>query len=125
MTFKDLRLKIFNWLAAGKMTLTTDKSQEYTPLSQSTYTLLGGTGGGGYGLNSSGGYSGISINPYGNPIMNLPINLTIKIATANGGTVVSINNSNDHSKEELYIISDSADFDRELGKIITMNRLKA
>ena len=118
MTFKDLRIKIFNWLAAGKMTLTYDKPQEYIP-TMSTYSL-GGAGGGGYGIGA-----GISINPYGNPIMNLPINLTIKIATANGGTVVSINNGNDHSKEELYIISDSADFDRELGKIITMNRLKA
>ena len=106
------------------MTLTKDKPQEYTPMAvlnspQATYTL-GGTSGGGYGIGA-----GISINPYGNPIMNLPINLTIKIATANGGTVVSINNGNDPNKEALYIIADDDDFDRALGKIITINRLKA
>ena len=121
MTFKDLRINIFNWLAAGKMTLTTDKSQEYTPLSQSTYTV----GGGGYGLSGIGG--GITINPMGTyvPQMNIPVNLTIRISTANGGTVVSVNNGGEREKEELYIISDGTDFDRELGKIITMNRLKA
>ena len=84
-------------------------------MSQSTYTL-GGTGS---------GYGGITINPHGTPIMQLPINLTIKIASANGGTVVSIINGENSSKEELYIIADDDDFDRALGKIITMNKLKS
>lgn len=111
---KNLRIAIFNWFAAGKLTLTTDKSQEYTSMSQSVYTLGGGAA----------GYSGITINPQGTPQMNLPINLTIKIASANGGTVVSVN-SGDSGKEDLYIIAEDADFDRELGKIITMNKLKS
>ena len=84
---KNLRIKIFNWFAAGKMTLTYNKPQEYNLMSQSTYTL-GGTGS---------GYGGITINPHGTPIMQLPINLTIKIASANGGTVVSISNGENSS----------------------------
>ena len=111
--FKNLRIKIFNWFAAGKMTLTDYNTMAVLNSPQTTYTLGG----------SGGGYGGISINPSGSQ-MNLPVNLTIKIATANGGTVVSIN-SGDSGKEELYIIADDDDFDRALGKIITMNKLKA
>lgn len=113
---KNLRIKIFNWFAAGKLTLTKDKSEEYKPMSQATYTLGG----------SGSGYGGITINPsISAPAMALPINLTIRVATANGGTIVSISNGEYGAKEELYIISNDADFDRELGKIITMNKLKS
>ena len=112
--FKNLRIKIFNWFAAGKMTLTDYNNMAVLNSPQTTYTLGG----------SGSGYGGISINPSG-PQMNLPVNLTIKIATANGGTVVSIIDGDPSSyKENLYIIPDDADFDRELGKIITMNKLK-
>jgi hypothetical protein len=48
--------------------------------------------------------------------------LTLKITPANGGTIISVGS---HVNEDnLYVIADDADFDRELGKIITLSRLK-
>ena len=64
--------------------------------------------------------------------MNLP-GITFKITSANGGTIISVKEDNNSgyvtlggsSPEELYIIPDGVeDFDRELGKIITMHRMK-
>ena len=63
--------------------------------------------------------------------MNLP-GITFKITSANGGTIISVNENlsqytitGSNSSEELYIIPDGVeDFDRELGKIITMHRMK-
>jgi urocanate hydratase len=62
--------------------------------------------------------------------MNLP-GITFKITSANGGTIISVNESasgytlSGTNTEELYIIPDGVeDFDRELGKIITMYRMK-
>jgi len=104
--FKNLRIKIFNWFAAGKMTLTYEKPQEYKLMS--TYTIAGGYSG------------GITLNPsYTTPTNTL----TLKITPANGGTIVSVQNPS--GQEDLHIIPDGVDFDRELGKIITMNRLKS
>ena len=117
--FENFRISILNWFAAGRIVIEKNtKPQEYKPMAisnpaQTTYTLGG----------SGGGYGGITINPQGSQ-MNIPINLTIKIATANGGTVVSVNNG-EIGKEDLYIIAENADFDRELGKIITMCKLKS
>jgi hypothetical protein len=62
---------------------------------------------------------------------NLP-GITFKITAANGGTIITVKKESSqyvtlsgNNDEELYIIPDSAeDFDRELGKIITMYRLK-
>ena len=50
--------------------------------------------------------------------------MTIKITPANGGTIVQMNLV-EYGQGELYIIPDGADFDRELGKIITVSKLKA
>jgi hypothetical protein len=107
--FKDLRIKIFNWFAAGKLTLTYEKPQEYKMAN--TYTI----GGGGAGM------GGITLGPTTQgPITGQT--LTIKITPANGGNIVSVANAS--YSENLYIIADDADFDRELGKIITMSKLK-
>jgi hypothetical protein len=76
-----------------------------------TYTI----GGGGAGL------GGLTINP------STPQNsqtLTIKITPANGGTIVQTQ-TGDYVNVELYIIPDGIDFDRELGKIITVSKLKS
>lgn len=103
--FKDLRIRIFNWFAAGKLTLTYEKSQEYKM--SNTYTIAGGAGYNG----------GITLGP----LTQGPITaqtLTLKITPANGGHIISVN-------DDLYIIGDGTDFDRELGKIITMTKLKA
>jgi hypothetical protein len=50
--------------------------------------------------------------------------LTIKITPANGGTIVQTQ-TGDYVNVELYIIPDGIDFDRELGKIITVSKLKS
>lgn len=111
---KSWRITLFNWLGAGKITLAQDKTQEYNPLS--TYT----TGGGQFGLS-------IAPNGYGGPSTSMPATgqtMSIKITPANGGTIIQVN-TQEYSIGELYIIPDGSDFDRELGKIITMSKLKA
>jgi hypothetical protein len=65
--------------------------------------------------------------------MNLP-GITFKITPANGGTIITVTEDvreknqitlSGYEREELYIIPDDAeDFDRELGKIITIHRMK-
>jgi len=65
--------------------------------------------------------------------MNLP-GITFKITQANGGTIVTVTEDarrentitlSGFEREELYIIPDGVDdFDRELGKIITLHRMK-
>ena len=106
---KSWRIAFFNWLGAGKITLTVDKPQEY--LMANTYTI------GGNGAN----LGGLTINP-SSPQSSQT--LTIKITPANGGTIVQMQTS-DYANGELYIIPDGIDFDRELGKIITMSKLKS
>jgi len=89
----------------------------------------------GQGLQSAYGaipLGGISIDANRNK-MNLP-GITFKITPANGGTIVTVTEDvreknqitlSGYEREELYIIPDGvADFDRELGKIITMHRMK-
>jgi len=110
--FRNFRISILNWLAAGRMTIEKDtKPQEYKPMS---YTL-GGVQNGTININPS-GYS--TQSPQNNQTM------TIKITPANGGTIVQMSNDA-YTNGELYIIADGEDFDRELGKIITMSKLKA
>ena len=112
--FKNLRVAIFNWFAAGKMTLT-----KYEDKPMSTYTI-GGNGAGVLSINPNGnmGYSTGGSAPQTSQTM------TIKITPANGGTIIQLH-LQEYSAGELYIIPDGADFDRELGKIITMSKLKA
>ena len=105
---KNWRIAFFNWLGAGKITLTVDKPQEYSM--GNTYTIGGG-----------GGLGGLTINP---STPQSSQTLTIKITPANGGTIVQMQAS-DYASGELYIIPDGIDFDRELGKIITMSKLKS
>jgi hypothetical protein len=108
--FKNLRIGILNWLAAGKIVIEKNKPQEYNMAN--TYTI----GGGGYN-----GMGGITLGPQTQgPITGQT--LTLKITPANGGSIVGVQSQNQH--ENLYIISDDADFDRELGKIITVTKLK-
>ena len=107
---KSWRIGVWNWLGAGKITLTEDKPKDYYTMG-STYTI----GGGGAGL------GGITVNPSSPQTSQT---MTIKITPANGGTIVQMQ-TNDYGNNELHIIPDGVDFDRELGKIITMSKLKA
>jgi len=108
---KQWRIRFFNWLGAGKLTLTQDQPQEYKNVS--AYTIGGG-------LNYNPGSITLGPQTQG-PITGQT--LTLKITPATGGHIVSVSNMN--QPENLYIIADDADFDRELGKIITMSKLKS
>ena len=111
--FKNFRISILNWLAAGRITIEKDKKpQEYK---MSTYTVGGSNGV--LSINPNGAY-GVSTTPQNSQTM------TVKITPANGGTIIQMH-AQEYSQGELYIIPDGADFDRELGKIITMSKLKA
>jgi hypothetical protein len=81
----------------------------------SSYTIAGGAVPGSYNQ----GLGGIGIGTQG-PITEQT--LTIKITPANGGSIISVAPMN--QADSLYIVPDGEDFDRELGKIITMARLK-
>ncbi len=89
------------------MTLTYEQPQEYKMTS--TYTIGGGNLG------------ALTINP-STPHTSQTMN--IKITPANGGTIIHVN-TQEYSVGELHIIPDGTDFDRELGKIITMSKLKS
>lgn len=110
--FKNLRIRIFNWFAAGRITA----KQYEQEIPMSTHIVGNGAG-------------TLSINPNGNmgyntgPSMQTERTMMIKITPANGGTIIQVN-AQEYSQGELYIIPDGTDFDRELGKIITMSKLK-
>ena len=107
--FRNFRISILNWLAAGRITITKDtKPVEYNMANTYTIGGMGGT------VNLGPTSSGIKTNQ----------TMTIKITPANSGTIVQMN-TDDYSQGELHIIPDDSDFDRELGKIITMSKLKA
>lgn len=112
--FKNFRISILNWLAAGRITIEKDKPKDHNM----AYTIGGGNG-------------SLTINP-NNPLGPYSVTQTpqtgqtmmIKITPANGGTIVQMH-VQEYSQGELHIIPDGVDFDRELGKIITMSKLKA
>jgi hypothetical protein len=114
--FKNFRISVLNWLAGGRLTLNKfEKPQEYN--SMSNYSAVGQ----------------LSISPNGNMVYNTGNNtnmqnnqtLTIKITPANGGTIVTIQRDEYSGQHEFHVIPDGTDFDRELGKIITLNKLKS
>jgi len=111
---RSWRLRFFNWLVQGKIILE-EENKVATNAYQSAYGQL---------------QTVTLANPSSS--MNLP-GISFKITSANGGTIISVNESAPQqytltangSSEELYIIPDGVeDFDRELGKIITMYRMK-
>ena len=116
--FKNFRISILNWLAAGRITITKDtKPVEYNMAN--TYTIGGSASTLNINPTGPGGLGG-----YGSSTPQNSQTMTIKITPANGGTIVQLH-LQEYSAGELYIIPDDADFDRELGKIITMSKLKA
>ena len=110
--FKNFRISILNWLAAGRITIEKDKKpQEYNM----AYTIGGSQGT--ININPNMGY-----NPGAAPQTSQT--MTIKITPANGGTIIQMNLV-EYGQGELYIIPDGADFDREIFIIITISKLKA
>jgi len=110
---RSWRLRFFHWLTQGRIILE-EENKVATNAYQSAYGQL---------------QTVTLANPSSS--MNLP-GITFKITSANGGTIISVNESAPQytlgangSSEELYIIPDGVeDFDRELGKIVTMYRMK-
>ena len=123
---KSWRIRIFNWLGAGRITLTQDKPQEYTPMS-TTYTLGGATGYTG-GIQYNYNTPQAQQMQLGNPTINF------NVAKANGGWIVQVNAQQTYNTitlggevrpSELYLIHDDEDFDAALGRIVTASCLKA
>lgn len=109
--FRNFRISILNWLAAGRITIEKNKKPQENN-NMSTY-VLGGAQTGQISINPN----GYATAPHSNQTM------IIKVTPANGGTIVQVS-SNEYSTGELHIIADGTDFDRELGKIITISKLK-
>lgn len=112
---RSWRIKFFNYLGAGRITLKDDQQENKT---MSTYTLNGAAG-----AVQNWGLSGITLTEpqYRHAFRNT---ITIKVTPATGGHIVSVSTADSSESDELHIIPESADFDRELGKIITLNRLR-
>jgi hypothetical protein len=97
-------------------------------MSSGNYVYTGQGMQSGYGAVPIGGLTFNSTNK-----MNLP-GITFKITSANGGSIITVTDDSrrenqitisGYEREELYIIPDGVeDFDKELGKIITMHRMK-
>jgi flagellar hook assembly protein FlgD len=116
--FKNFRIGILNWLAGGRLTINKfEKPQEYNVMS--SYVLGSGGAGGQISINPNGSMG------YGTSVPQNNQTLTIKITPANGGTIVTTQRDEYSGQHEFHVIPDGADFDRELGKIITMHKLKS
>ena len=129
--FKNFRIGILNWFAAGRITIEKEKPMSYT-------LNTNGAGGGNlyYGsLGGGAGSSGFSYNTQTNlSHMNITASsINFNVAKAAGGWIVQINKINRDAvsiggvgpEQDLHIIHESEDFDSALGKIVTMSCLKA
>jgi hypothetical protein len=117
--FKNLRINILNWLAAGRLVIEKDR-----PMAN-TYTL--GNLGGGIQYNYNPPQQAQQMQ-LGNSTINF------NVAKANGGWIVQVNPQQtyntmtlggDVKTAELYLIHDDEDFDAALGRIVTTSCLKA
>ena len=122
MISKRLRIRIFNWLGAGKLTILDDTKEN--KMTTGPYTTLN-TGPGLSPGPYTYGTSTLSISP-SVPQIDVKGGINLTVAQATGGWIVQINHRSHIQNEspDLYIIPEDADFDRELGKIITMSCLK-
>jgi len=105
-----LKHRFFNWLSSNKFQIA-DSNEEKTVGTSSPYISAATMG-------------PLTIN-LGQETTSIVVNTTLQIISANGGTIISIKNGHHSSTPELYIIPEDAEFDTELGKIITMSRLRA
>lgn len=130
--FKNFRITILNWLAAGKITFEKDRPMSSYVINANGAgggnlyygSLGGGAGGGGYIYNTNTDLSTMNITAS---------SINFNVAPAAGGWIVQINKLNRNSttlagvgpEQDLHIIHESEDFDSALGKIVTMACLKA
>jgi hypothetical protein len=128
--FKNFRITILNWFAAGRLVLEKDKPMGYTvnvngpSAGNLYYTGLGGGGNGGFSYNTQTDLSHMNITAS---------SINFNVAQAAGGWIVQVNKINRNAvtiggvgpESDLHIIHESEDFDSALGKIVTMSCLKA
>ena len=111
MMFKKSRLRLANWLSGGRILFDKEENKAMTAIA-GQYTSAGIALG-----NSSGLYT---LGPQ-EPNVYINSDITIRITHANGGYIISIQSG---PIPKLYLIHEDADFDKELGKIITMSQLQ-
>ena len=109
MIFKKSRLR--NWLSGGRILFDKEENKAMTAIA-GQYTSAGIALG-----NSSGLYT---LGPQ-EPNVYINSDITIRITHANGGYIISIQSG---PIPKLYLIHEDADFNTELGKIITMSQLQ-
>jgi hypothetical protein len=129
--FKNFRITILNWLAAGRITIEKGKPMSYTinPNDASGagnlyYGILGSGAGNNYIYNTQTELSKMNITAS---------SINFNVAKAAGGWIVQVNKINRDAvsiggvgpEQDLHIIHETEDFDSALGKIVTMSCLKA
>jgi len=110
MMFKKSRLRLANWLSGGRILF--DKEENKAMAVAGQYTSAGIALGNASGLYSIGAQE---------PNVYINSDITIRITHAVGGYIISIQSG---PIPKLYLIHEDADFDKELGKIITMSQLQ-
>ena len=123
--FKNFRIGILNWLAAGRITITKDEKPMAMTMNTGTYTLGAGNG---IQYNYHTPQPQAQQMQLGNPTINF------NVAKAHGGWIVQVNAQQTYNTitlggevrpAELYLIHDDEDFDAALGRIVTTSCLKA
>jgi hypothetical protein len=115
MIFKKSRLRLANWLSNGRILF--DKEENKAMAIAGQYASSGlnivGSGGGSSGVYTIGAQESSTY---------LNSDITVRITRANGGYIVSIQTG--PLSPQLHLIHEDADFNNELGKIITMSQLR-
>jgi hypothetical protein len=121
-----LRYKLFKWLSVGKIVITDEDVTIGGEVTIKPKTKK-------EGLNMAIGQLATGVIPPGIRMPHVEAtqivpDMTIKVTNANGGFIVSVQHmsmSNDYVTPQYHIIPDDKDFDSELGKIITLTKLKS
>jgi len=111
MMFKKSRLRLANWLSGGRILFDKEENKAMTAIA-GQYASAGIALGNASGLYSIGAQE---------PNVYINSDITIRITHANGGYIISIQSG---PIPKLYLIHEDADFNTELGKIITMSQLQ-
>ena len=112
MMFKKSRLRLANWLSGGRILFDKEENKAMT-------AIAGQYASAGIALGNASGLYSIGAQEPNNVYINSDI--TIRITHANGGYIISIQSG---PIPKLYLIHEDADFNTELGKIITMSQLQ-
>lgn len=116
-----LRWQIFNWLTAGRVVIDQKSTQVNGPENIKENVMSVGQIASGYGV--------VSLSDSIHGSNHVVPDMTIRVTNAIGGYIVNIDHYNPNksmvSEKQYYIIPEDRDFNVELGKIITLSRLKS